>query len=101
MNIFWFIISAIGIIAVTLFFLRVDTWKPFMLNTAIKSKVNETPNSIKIGMEGKTISRLAPIGKARFNNEIIEVSSRQNFIDENQDVIITDIENNKIIVKIK
>jgi len=72
-----------------------------MLEAEIDSKVNVPDKNISAGMEGKTISRLAPAGKAIFGNSTEEVFSQQDFIDENQQVIITKIEGSKIIVKLK
>jgi membrane-bound serine protease (ClpP class) len=72
-----------------------------MLETEIDSKVNVFDNKITVGMEGKTISRLAPSGKAIFEGITEEVFSKNDFIDENQEVIIVKIEGSKIIVKLK
>ena len=72
-----------------------------MLKTEIDSKVNVLDHKITVGMEGRTVSRLAPGGKAIFENVTEEVFSQNEFIDENQEVIITKIEGNKIIVKLK
>jgi len=72
-----------------------------MLETEIDSKVNIPDLNLTVGMEGKTISRLAPAGKAIFETVTEEVFSQQDFIDENQQIIITKIENNKIIVKLR
>jgi len=72
-----------------------------MLETEIDSKMNVPDKSLAAGMVGKSISRLAPSGKAIFETGIEEVFSQQEFIDENQEVIITKIERSKIIVKLK
>ena len=72
-----------------------------MLETEIDSRVNVPDINLTVGMEGKTISRLAPAGKAVFENSTEEVFSQHDFIDENQQVIITKIEGSKIIVKLK
>jgi membrane-bound ClpP family serine protease len=76
-------------------------WKKFSLNTVIDSKVNVVENCLNIGDEGVTISRLAPSGKARFENGDFEVHSANDFISENQKVIVIKIEGYKIIVKLK
>ena len=72
-----------------------------MLETEIDSKVNVPDTNLTVGMEGKTISRLAPAGKAAFETGTEEVFSQHEFVDENQQIIITKIEGNKIIVKLK
>ncbi|MBQ7550061.1 MAG: NfeD family protein [Bacteroidales bacterium] len=40
------------------------------------------------------------MGKANFNGEIVEVASYQDFIDENKQIVIIKIDENKIIVKL-
>ena len=98
---FWLVIILVVLIVGTVFFFRYKTWKPLMLKTEIDSKVNVLDQNITVGMEGKTVSRLAPAGKAIFENIMEEVFSQNDFIDENQQVVITKIEGNKIIVKLK
>ena len=72
-----------------------------MLETEIDSKVNVPDHNLTVGMVGKTVSRLAPAGKAVFETGTEEVFSYQDFIDENQQVVISKIDGNKIIVKLK
>jgi membrane-bound ClpP family serine protease len=97
----WLIAILVVLIGVTILFFRYKTWKPLMLKTEIDSRVNVPDQIIAAGMEGKTLSRLAPAGKAIFENITEEVFSQNDFIDENQPVIITKIEGSKIIVKLK
>ncbi len=86
-------------IILTIIILRSNTWKKLMLKSQISSKVNEIPeNILKVGMTGTTVSRLAPSGKARIANEIYEVDTYGLFIDQNQEIEILKIEQNKIIV---
>ena len=49
---------------------------------------------------GKTITRLAPIGKAMVNNTICEAKSTANFIDENTEITVVKLNNNQINPKI-
>ena len=97
----WLTIILITLIIGTVFFFRYKTWNPLMLKTEIDSKVNVPDKNITVGMEGKTVSRLAPAGKAIFDGIAEEVFSQNDFIDENQQVVIVKIEGNKIIVKLK
>jgi len=98
---FWLITILVILIVGTIFFFRFKTWKPLMLEAEIDSKVNVPDKNITVGMEGRTVSRLAPAGKAIFEGITEEVFSKNDFIDENQQIIITKIEGNKIIVKLK
>ncbi len=82
--------------------LRTKTWRKLMLNTNIDSKVNEIDeHKVEIGTEGITISRLAPSGKARLNDEIFEVDTQGLFVDPNTEIVVIKINKNKIIVKPK
>ena len=99
-------VVALGTVAITVFsvvmMLRSKTWRKLMLKTNIDSKVNEIDEEkIKVGMTGVAISRLAPMGKGKFDGETVEISSVHGFIDEKSEIVITKIEGNKIFVKLK
>ncbi|MBW6459410.1 MAG: hypothetical protein K0B08_02450 [Bacteroidales bacterium] len=82
--------------------LRGGTWRKLMLSTEIDSKVNLVDSEkIKVGDTGKTISRLAPMGKALINGEFYEVRTDGEFIDQHTDIVVEKIEVNKINVKRK
>ena len=85
-----------------LWLLRSNSFHRVSLKTDIESTV-ESPRDmdLKIGDAGITLSRLAPIGKARFNSITIEAKSTGEFIDENTPVIIKQIEGYNVIVEIK
>lgn len=82
--------------------MRTKTWRRLQLNTQIDSKMNEVnEEKVKIGSVGKAISRLAPMGTGEFDGEVVEVSSIQDFIEENSIIEVTKIDGNKIYVKLK
>jgi membrane-bound ClpP family serine protease len=82
--------------------LRSKTWRKLALSTSIESKVNVIDHElIKTGDVGKTISRLAPMGKAMINGEFYEVSTYGDFIDPKTEIVVEKIEYNKVIVKRK
>jgi membrane-bound ClpP family serine protease len=82
--------------------LRGKTWRRISLSTAIDSKVNVIDeNKIRLGDHGKTVSRLAPMGKAQINGEFYEVSTNGEFIDQQTEITVLKIEHSKIIVKRK
>jgi membrane-bound ClpP family serine protease len=95
--------STFGLTILTLVLsLRGKTWRRISLLTSIDSKVNTIDGAnIKPGDEGKTVSRLAPMGKAIINGEFYEVSTQGDFIDQQTDIIVLKIEYSKIIVKRK
>ncbi|MDD3875961.1 MAG: hypothetical protein PHT69_05035 [Bacteroidales bacterium] len=94
--------ACFGLTFLTLYFsLRSKTWNRFMLKKEIDGKVNTIDTElIKVGDIGKTSSRLAPMGNAYINNEIYEVSTRGEFIDQEKEIIVIKIELNKIYVKL-
>ena len=96
----WLVIILLFLMLGIFLFFRYKTWKPLMLETEIDSKVNVPAPILTVGMTGKTISRLAPGGKAVFEDTAEEVFSQHEFIDENKQVVITKIEGSKIIVKL-
>ena len=93
------LVSILFSVILTIIILRTKTWKKLMLKSQISSKVNEIPeDKVKIGMIGKTVSRLAPSGKARIGDDIYEVDTYGLFIDQNQEIEVIKVEQNKIIV---
>jgi len=88
---------AIFVVAMILFF-KSGTWKKVALSEVIDGKMNTIDSIIQPGDKGKTISRLAPMGKAFINNEYYEVSTNSEFVDENEDIVVIKIEGNKIFV---
>jgi membrane-bound ClpP family serine protease len=85
------------------FSLRSKTWKRFMLLTNIDSSVetNVSEELIKPGDVGASISRIAPMGKARINNMIVEAKSTGEYINEKTEIEVIKIEGSKVIVKPK
>lgn len=98
-----FLGSSLLLSVIVLYFaLRGKTWNKMMLKTRITGKVDHFENyRPQTGDQGITISRLSPMGKARFKDDYFEVSSYSGYIDPNTDIIIKSIESNKIIVKPK
>ncbi len=94
--------TAIGTILLLVFALRSKTWKKLMLESEVQSIVSQLEEkNIVVGDTGKSISRLAPSGKARINNEIYEVFTNGSFVDPGQEIEVIKILHNKVIVKLK
>ena len=88
--------------SIFLWLLRSNSFSRVSLKTDIESTVASPRDmDLKIGDEGTTLSRLAPIGKARFNTITIEAKSTGEFIDENTTVIIKRIEGYNVVVEVK
>lgn len=74
--------------------------KKMVLNTVITGIANEIDESkIKVGDEGVTIGRLAPMGKVKVNNEVVEARSTGTFVDPGVKIRIVQIEKSQITVE--
>ncbi len=95
------ILAVVGIsIFLVAFSLKTGIWKKNSLDKAIESRVNTIEeNKIKKGDQGLTISRLNPMGRALIGDEYYEVRTHGDFIDENKNIEIIEIDNNRIFVK--
>lgn len=91
-------VNAVLIAALTIWVLRAKTWKRMSLETNIDSKAVEGV-SLSLGDRGKTVTRLAPMGSARFGNYIVEVKALEGMLDPETSVEVVLIEDNKIYVK--
>lgn len=94
------VVVAVLIVALTVWVLRAKTWKRMSLETNIDSKaVSSEASVIAVGDHGKTLTRLAPMGSARFGDFVVEVKSLEGMLDPGVDVEVVLIEDNRIIVK--
>jgi len=74
--------------------------KKMILDSEIDGKIeNFNPDKLKVGDIGKTIGRLAPMGKIKVNGEVVEAQSTGSFIDHQTKIRITKINMNQIIVE--
>lgn len=86
--------------AMVYYFFKTSTGKKMILNKNIDGKIDLFNNEkIAIGDSGKTIGRLAPMGKVRVNGEVVEAQSTGALIDQKTEIIVLKIESNKIIVE--
>ena len=71
---------------------------------ALKAEIDGKNDPLKgtdlqIGDEGKTISRLAPMGKIKINGHIVEAKSPEGFIDEGTAVRVIEILHTNVVVE--
>lgn len=72
------------------------------LNDVIDGKSpNKLHIEIPIGTSGKSTSALRPSGQAQFDDNEFEVHSTFGFIDNNIEIEVVEIKDNKIFVKTK
>lgn len=85
------------------FAFKSNMWKKLQVQSTMEGKVPMAigiveGEAIKIGDTGKTISRLNPIGKAFINNFQIEVQAVEGFIDQEKEITVVKVQQNKIFV---
>lgn len=74
--------------------------KKMVLGAVISGVANQLDTAkIKVGDIGITIGRLAPMGKIKVNDEVVEVKSTGSFVDPGQQVRIVEIEKSLITVE--
>ncbi|PKQ65119.1 hypothetical protein BZG02_04645 [Labilibaculum filiforme] len=80
--------------------LKSKTWNKIMLNTEVDSKVQKLDDeNINIGDQGICVSRLAPMGKVKLDQKIVEARSTGSYVDEKTKVIVVGIVDKVVIVK--
>jgi membrane-bound ClpP family serine protease len=88
----------LGLVLVISF--RSNTWNKTALTTKVEGQIEGIDEAkIKIGDIGKTISRLAPMGKVMVNGEIVEAKSKLGYIDEKEEIVVLDIYSTNILVE--
>ena len=85
----------------TWYSLRTRTWKRLSLDTQIDSKVEGVDPAVKAGDAGITVGRLAPMGKVKVGDSVVEALSESGYVDTNREVEIVKVYADKIIVKLK
>jgi len=91
--------SAITFGIIFFWMLRSNSFKRVALHTEVDSKLTSSKElGIQPGDEGTTISRLAPIGKARINEITVEAKSEGELIDENTLIVVTRVDSYNVIV---
>jgi membrane-bound ClpP family serine protease len=77
-----------------------NVWRRFSLKSSNKGKVNEGElDQLVVGMEGRAISALRPIGKAEVNEQIVEVRTNGDYLDSGSRIRIVKIVSNQIIIE--
>ena len=99
----YFLVGVVILSIVMIYFaLRSNTWKRLSLKSEITSRTNvHDEEAFHIGDFGITITRMAPMGKVLVNNQSIEATSTGGFIDENTEIEVVKVLQNKLIVKPK
>ena len=79
--------------------LRAKSFQRVALKTNVDSTLTSTRDmGLQTGDKGISLSRLAPIGKARFGNTTVEAKTQGDFIDEQTPVVIVRIDGYNVVV---
>lgn len=95
-------VSALACIGSLIVFMRSKTLEKIALKRNITSRVDRSAEErVKVGDQGTTTTRLALIGYAEINGDIVEVKSTAEFIDEKTSIVVSRIVNGTILVERK
>ena len=84
------------------YFFKSRTGKKMILETNIEGKVETVDEAkIHVGDPGRTLGRLAPMGKVKINGETLEAKSNGSFIDQNTEIVVIKVLSNSVIVEPK
>ena len=93
-------VEAVGIIGITIWFMRSKTLDKIALKKNITSKVDRSAEEkVKVGDIGVTTTRLALIGYAEINGDIVEVKSSDGFLNEKTPIIVDRIADGVLLVE--
>ena len=94
------IISGIACIGSLVWFMRSKTLDKLALKKDITSKIDRSAaEKVKVGDTGITITRLAQIGNAEINGNIIEVKSMDGLLNEKTPIVVNRITDGIILVE--
>lgn len=92
-------VVAVGIIGVTIWFMRSKTVDRLSLKKTLDYKPEPLKGTnIQVGDTGTSLTRLTLIGNAEINGHIVEVQSADGFIEEQTSVRVTRIDNSTVYV---
>ena len=94
------IVSVIVFLGILYYALKSGSYKKIALKSEITSKVNLIDEEkIKAGDQGVALSRLAPMGKVKINDMVVEAKSTGMYIAENTKIEVLKVNGSNIIVK--
>ncbi|MGM0945501.1 MAG: NfeD family protein [Bacteroidota bacterium] len=98
----WWIASIATLlnVAAVVYGFRSGVWDKFSLKGVMQGGTfDDRTTGLEVGMSGKALSDIKPIGKALINDQVYEVKSDSGFITVDSVITIVKVETNKIIVK--
>lgn len=79
--------------------LRAKTWKKMSLETNIDSKAVVLDVPVAVGDKGVAMTRIAPMGNARFGDKAVEVTSIEGIINSGTEIEVVSVDGIKIVVR--
>lgn len=79
--------------------LRSKTWRRLSLEQKITSSSGNDVSAVSVGERGRSVSRLAPVGRAEFGGRIYEAKSQTGYIDAGAEVEVVGFDDFSLIVK--
>ena len=91
-------VNVVLVVALLVWVLRAKTWQRLALNTNIDAKAVVPEVSVVPGTKGVSITRLAPMGMARFGDLRLEVTAREGIIDPGVEIEVVEVDGIKVYV---
>ena len=91
-------VNAVLLVLITIWVLRAKTWERLALATNIDSKAIVPEAEVVPGTVGVTITRLAPMGTARFGDLRLEVTAREGIFDPGVAIEVVEVDGIKVYV---
>lgn len=91
-------VNVLMIVLLTIWVLRAKTWRRLALETNIDAKAVVPEVSVVPGTKGVSITRLAPMGMARFGDLRLEVTAREGIIDPGVEIEVVEVDGIKVYV---
>ena len=81
-------------------FMQSKTLDKMSLKTEIDGKIEPLKGlDIQQGDKGRSMSRLAPMGKVKINGAVVEAKTTGDFIDEDEEIVVLDVYNTNVLVE--
>ena len=94
-------VSAVALAAAVIYFIKGKPLDKMALHTELQLDNLYNMSNVAVGDEGRTLSRLAPMGKVLVNGEDYEAKVRNGFLDVAVTVVVVAIEGNVLVVESK
>lgn len=94
-------VSAVALLLAVIYFIKGKPLNKMALNRELESDNPYNMSNVTVGDEGRTLSRLAPMGKVLVNGEDYEAKVRNGFLDGGVEVVVVAVEGNVIVVEPK